>query len=800
MNEPLPVVDSIETVERPSNWVRPARHHVLALLLIALTLALFWPATRHSFMMIDDSDYVTDHPLVSNGLSWTGVGYAFVARHSGNWHPLTTISHMVDCQLFGLNPFGHHFVNILLHALNAAVLFGLIRALTGSLWRAFFIAAFFALHPLRVESVAWISERKDVLCAFFYLLTLWAYSRHVRTRNQISVGPSLSGLLHSKFYLLSLLFFSLALLAKPMAVTLPFVLLLLDYWPLQRFQISFATFRGAKGRQFLWGLLSEKMPFFVLTLIDSYITTQVQQRAMAQLETLPIADRVANMFLSYSQYISKTFLPEFLAVVYPHRNPSLASLEVVVAIVLIGAFSLVAWHGRQRMPWILVGWCWFLGTLIPVIGLVQVGIQSYADRYTYLPCIGLVFFVVWMLGGLAGTNTSASPAGGVNSGGTSWLRRLLPVIAIVALAGLATKTRAQLTHWQTNNQLFSHTLRTAGDSELVRHCLGYLALSEGRLEHAAHEFRAGLRLHGDAGPSMLGLAAVYSLQDKPEKAEVLYRKALELQPSATAHFQLADFLAAKDRLDEGRIHYLQGLAMAPYQAASRIALGNLYVKQANWTAAREEFERALKSNPKLPDAHVGLADVFTALGQDDNAVFHLRAAMRLAPSYMPGQVALGNFYAKRANWLAAQAEFERVLNWNPKLPEAHVGLAGVFSATGRDEKIVAHLQEAIRLAPNWAEPANNLAWRLATHPNAGQRNGPEALRLARRAVELTKTNDFEILDTLAAAQAENGDFNAAQTTLRLALDLALKARQTNQLSSLSNRLVLYENRQPCCGP
>ena len=724
----------------PSRWsFRPGRQHVLALLLFVMSVALFWPATKNPFMMIDDGEYVTDHALVTQGLTWTGVGYAFVARHSGNWHPLTTISHMVDCELFGVDPSGHHIGNILLHGLNAALLFWLLWTLTGAMWRSFFVAGFFGLHPLRVESVAWISERKDVLCAFFYLLTLWAYSRYAQERSRLASCPrgEVSAKSRNSFYTLSLVFFALALLSKPMAVTLPFALLLFDFWPLGRLADADLRFWRSSGQRFLWPLLREKIPFFALTLVDAYITTQVQSHAMAELQALPVAGRLANMFLSYSQYISKTFLPKFLAIVYPYHYATFANGDVIFSVILIGALSMAAWHWRKRMPWLLMGWLWFLGTLIPVIGLVQVGIQSWADRYTYLPCIGLAVIAVWLLAGLTEKRSSvpADESKGATFGSYSlhpfWLTIFLGCAAVSSMGALAIKTRVQLSYWRTNEELMDHALSTAGDSELVRHCIGYLALNHGQYEEAARQFRAGLNLEGDAVTSILGLAAAYKAQGKDDRAEHLYRKALELEPSALIHFQLADFLAGKGRIDEAQIHYLQGLASTSYHAPARIALGNIYAKQGNWAAAREQFENALKLNPNLAGAHLGLAGVSSANGQDAQTVFHLR--------------------------------------------------------------------EAMRLASGWAEPINNLAWRLATHPKPTERNGPEALHLARRAVELTKTNDFEMLDTLAAAYAQNGSFKEAIATAHQALDLALKGGNTNELSSLSNHLALYESGKPCCG-
>lgn len=805
---------------------------VVAVLLFAVTVAVFWPAIHHPFMAIDDSEYVTDHPLVPLGLTWPGVGFAFTARHSGNWHPLTTLSHMLDCQMFGLNPAGHHFVNVLLHAVNAVLVFWVLFRMTGGLRRSSMVAAFFALHPLRVESVAWVSERKDVLSVFFFLLTVWAYWHYAKGRRRAPDGsgpeqPALTRGSHAAVhYGLALFCFVLGLMSKPMLVTLPCVLLLLDYWPLQRVRWSDVRLRRSSLAS-LWPLLREKMPFFVLSLLVSYITSQVQQGAMAELRVLPVGTRVVNMFLSYGQYLAQTFWPAHLAVVYPYDlRPPVGDIAIAVTLVL--ALTVLAWHWRARLPWVLVGWLWFLGTLIPVIGIVQVGIQAHADRYTYLPSIGLLVLVVWTVAHFACRKDSVPRPGRSDSqacSGSPGVQRGLLVLAAVSICALAVVTRAQLAHWESTEKLMLHTERVAGSSELVRGSLGVFYYQEGRLKEAEIQYRLGLQLDGDAWPSVVGLANVYAAQGKAAEAERLYRRALAGRPTPAHHFQLADFLNDQQRYDEARIHYLQGLARVPYHAGARTRLGNVYAAQQNWPAAREQYERALRLNPRLhgvhfnlgnlqaiqgrrveaiehfqralelnpnyAEAHNSLGYAFALDGRLDDAIRHYRAALELRPDFAAAHYNFGEALARRGELGPASAHFEAALKHQTNYARAHIGLAGIASAQRQSTQAAQHLRAALRLEPDNADGLNNLAWLLATSPEATVRDGREAVRLALRAVALTQTNEVDVLDTLAAAHAEAGQFGEAVEVARQTFDLAEQGGRTDQLPDLANRLESY---------
>lgn len=820
---PAAVAASPGGLFRWRRWLTPARGVAGALLLG--TILLFWPAVHHPFMAIDDSEYVTDHPLVAQGLTWIGVAAAFTARHSGNWHPLTTLSHMLDCQLFGLNPAGHHAVNILLHAASAALVFAVWHGLTSALGRSALVAALFAWHPLRVESVAWISERKDVLSVFFFLLTLWAYARYVRSQSALRPPPSAIPSSPprprgpARWYAMALCCAMLGLMSKPMLVTLPFVLLLLDYWPLHRYRLADLHPRRAQWRR-LWPVLREKLPFLALSLLVAFITTQVQQPAMAELRVLPVVTRVMNMFVAYSRYLAQTVWPFDLAVVYPY-DLSPPGAAVGAAVLLVGAVTGLAWVWRAQRPWFTMGWLWFLGTLVPVIGLVQVGIQAHADRYTYLPSVGLLMLMVWAAAEIA-------ERGGVHRPGA--LRTALAALTGLLLGGLVWRTRDQLTLWADTETLMRHTERVAGSSELVRGSLGGFYLQAGRLAEAERQYRLGLELDGDAWPSVVGLANVYAEQGKAAEAEQLFRRALAGRPSPAHHFALADFLHDQNRLDEARVHYLQGLARVPYHAGVRTRLGVLYAKQQNWPAARQQFERALRIHPKLvgawynlgrlemlqghPDAartnflraltlqpafapaQYGLGLLLAAQGQLPEAIAHYQRALAVQPDLADAHLSLAEALARLGQFAPARAHFETALQLQTNSARAHLGLAGVLLAQQRPAEAVAQLQLARAADPDNPEPLNNLAWLRATHPDAALRDPAQAVQLASRAVELTRTNDAAVLDTLAAALARAGHFPQAMIAAGQALELAANTGQTHLWWAISNRLQLYRAGVP----
>lgn len=538
------------------NVERQERKHFFLIVLVLLlgTLALYWPVTTHPFIIFDDDEYIAANPNVNRGLNWANTVWAFTTTTAANWHPLTWISHQLDCTLFGQNAGGHHLMNVLLHALNALLVFFLLRKTTGALWRSAIVAALFAWHPLRVESVAWASERKDVLCAFFCLLTLLAYVR------KSGVGSRESGVRSQEsvfYYALALFFFACALMSKPMAVTLPFVLILLDVWPLKRFSLSAFSFPLLKK------LLLEKIPFFALT-FASCVATFLAQHGGGAVSPVEWQYRLMNVPITYARYISKTFWPDNLSLVYPYvyHWPPLAVVGSILLIVVVTGLALLVLRSRA---WLATGWFWFLGTLVPTVGLVQVGAQSMADRYTYLPTVGLLIVVVWGAAELLQR--------------TAHGKILSIALIIVALVGCALQTPKQLAYWRDTITLFRHALEVTTDNYVAANVLG-----------KAYE------VNGDAAHAL-----------------VLYRSAVEIEP----RFPQSQFnygmmlLAFRDR--EGAVQHLQAAAaLEPRNADVQFNLGVFFAEQQSWTNAVNCFSNALIARPDFPQAKARLTELQAA--------------------------------------------------------------------------------------------------------------------------------------------------------------------------------------------
>jgi protein O-mannosyl-transferase len=500
--------------------------------LVVVTLIVYASVVSDPFITLDDHEYVSHNDHVLGGLSASGIGWAFSTFHAANWHPLTWISHMIDVSLFDTKAGAHHFMNVLFHALAAAALFAALFALTGAPGRSLAVAALFALHPLAVESAAWVSERKNVLCALFWFLALWKYAHYARTKRL-------------RDFALVMLFFALSLLSKPMAVTFPAALLLIDYWPLQRRP-----------------LIGEKIPLFVMSAIASFITIQAQSAggAVRSLEKISLGARVSNATVSYINYLGKVFWPRRLAAFYPFGHPS-AAIVAACALALIaitaGAFLL-----RKNWPFLLTGWLWFLGTLVPMIGIVQVGEQSMADRYTYVPLIGIFIALVWLVAGL--TQPLAQH------------RVLQPALAIVIVAVLAVCTHEQLRYWRSSKELFTHTMEVAGSSAMAHNSLGGAYVEDGDVVHAEQEFRKALEINPVLIDARANLANALAREDRADDAIAAYQKVLEIDPDlADIHNNLGVALARKGRMPEAVPHFYRALAIDPDFAPAREILDQL---------------------------------------------------------------------------------------------------------------------------------------------------------------------------------------------------------------------------------
>jgi protein O-mannosyl-transferase len=575
-----------------------SRKQLTAVIFLALavgTIGVYCPVLWHGFINYDDPDYLLNNPHVKAGLTWSGVVWAFTHAYSANWHPLTWISHMLDCQLFGLNhPAGDHLVNVLFHTANTALLFVLLNYLTSATWRSFFVAALFAWHPLHVESVAWISERKDVLSAFFWMLTLLCYARYARGKREFSSSSSsLPAPLHASrtasrsvgipalpFYWLALFFFACGLMSKPMVVTLPFVLLLLDFWPLQRvaskqpaapkqsdggsedgrFNISTLSPAMAVATAGL-RLLIEKIPFFLLMTASCAVTLLVQHHAMWSSASLPFQFRFANTLMSYVRYLSKIFLPKDLALIYPYPH-SWPLLGVVMAGAVLCLLTIVFVLQAKRFPYLAVGWFWFLGTLVPVIGLVQVGVQSMADRYTYLPSIGIFILVVWGISDLV----AASP----REVETCTIAGACALIACLVL------TSIQLSYWRSDLALFSHTVAVTTDNYAADDCLGKTLHNLGMPDKAQLFYDEAIRLEPDYPLSQFDAGInLLSLNDATGASNHL-ATAVQLWPgNAVMQYDYGVFLLQHGQSKDAATHFTAALSIEPDFPQARRELDKL---------------------------------------------------------------------------------------------------------------------------------------------------------------------------------------------------------------------------------
>jgi tetratricopeptide (TPR) repeat protein len=554
-------------------------------LLVAITWAVFGQTLGHDFVNFDDHVYVYENPVITSGLSPHTIGWAFAHVHARNWHPVTTISHMLDCQLYGLKPGGHHFTNVLLHSLAVILLFLVLQQMTGSLWPSGFVAAIFAIHPLHVESVAWIAERKDVLSAVFFMLTLGAYLRYVRK-------PSLGR------YLAMSILFALGLMSKPMLVTLPLVLLLLDYWPLGRDQRSEdrrqkAEARGQRFKTQNWSkLVAEKIPLLVLSAASCVITFLVQKRGSTQIDQLPFVWRLNNAIGSYVAYLGQMFWPANLAVFYPHPNDSLSLWQIIGALVILSSITAIVTVLRQERPYLLVGWLWYLIMLVPVIGLVQVGEQARADRYTYLPQIGLYLALTWLVVDL--------------SIRWRWRRKILAAGAVTTVLLLSWRASVQASYWKNSETLWAHALTVTSNNDVAHNNLGFISLARGELDEAIAHFETALSIRSHSAESHynLGLALI--------------------------HNNLANALVRKKQLDQAIPHYEKAIALRPDYADAHYNLGIALLQEGRLDEAISHWQQTVSIQPNDTEAHVRLGDALIRVGQIENAIVEYETALQLA--------------------------------------------------------------------------------------------------------------------------------------------------------------------------
>jgi Flp pilus assembly protein TadD len=566
--------------------------------LIVAVVAVYGQVLSHQFINLDDDIYMYENPMVSAGLTTKGVAWAFTTFHAANWHPLTWLSHMLDAQVFGLNPGAHLAINVLFHILNSLLVFALLWRMTRHLWRSAIVAALFALHPMHVESVAWAAERKDVLSAFFGFLSLLAYVRYAR-----AARPSW------KQFLPVTVSLALALMAKPMFVTWPFVMLLLDYWPLNRlgWRPGDGLTRLARG---LVPLVREKIPVFVLAAASVAITYIAQSRggAVRQFTDAPLSLRITNALVSYASYIVSLLWPSRLGVYYPFPPEGIPPWQVAASLALVAGVSIAVLRARQSRGYLMTGWAWYLGTLIPVIGLVQVGGQAMADRYSYIPSVGLFLMAVWGVGDLI---VQSQPQ-----------RRAASLVTIVWLAILGSLACVQVGFWRDSVTLFRHTLLVAPDN----------------FNEAITHFGEALRIKPDFFDALINIGVTLNDQRKSAEAAMYLTRAVEIQPrSSKAHLQLGIALAQNGSSDEALRHFYQAEELAPNDPDVRTNLGLMLARLGKLSEAREQLNEALRLNSNSPEAHNNLGLVLLMQGEPEKSIPEFSTALRLKPEFRLAQ-------------------------------------------------------------------------------------------------------------------------------------------------------------------
>ncbi|HEY1174279.1 MAG TPA: tetratricopeptide repeat protein [Verrucomicrobiae bacterium] len=601
----------IESAAIPS-WKR-----LTPLILFLLTLLLFSPVRHNEFTNYDDPIYITESPLVLNGLSWDGIQAAFTGHHAYMWHPLTTISHQLDITLFGLNAGAHQMMNVVYHGLCTALLFVLLRSMTGSYWRSLIVTALFAWHPLRVESIAWVAERKDTMYGLFWVLTLLAYHRYATKTD-------------GKNYALLFFTFALGILTKPTIVTLPCVLLLLDIWPLKRLPVE--VFDGKEQWKKHWPilrkLLVEKLPLFALSGLLAVLTWKMQSlggiiRTTGQIGMI---ERLGNAVVSYVRYLGKLVWPQDLVVFYPHPGQWPWGLVIIALIMVIG-LSFFVFRRRKTQPWELVGWCWFLGVLFPVIGVVQSGGQSMADRYTYVACIGVLIAVIW-------TGEQISRQKGWRGTGLT-LTVLLPLLCYITL------THTQLSYWRNSETLFRHTLAASPGNVIGYDNLGSTLIAQGRMEEAVAVITEGLQAHPGRAVLHNNLGLAYRSLGQPKAAIEQYRLALKSSPGfATAHSNLGNILRETGDLN-GAIYELQeALKSDPNDTEAMNNLALTFEEAGRKYDALRLYQSAIIANPLNVEAHVNMGTLLLDLGRKEEALAICQRAVALRPNFVEANMAL----------------------------------------------------------------------------------------------------------------------------------------------------------------
>ncbi len=677
------------------------RNALRSVVLAAAVLAVYAQVRRYGFVEFDDQTYVTANPMVLRGLTAEGLRWAFTSGHTGNWHPVTWLSHMADVALFGVAPGAHHLVNVALHVANTVLLFAVLRRMTGAAWPSFVVAALFGLHPLHVESVAWVSERKDVLSTLFWLLTLWAYARYAERRS-------------GRWYVAALVFFALGLMAKTMLVTVPFVLLLIDAWPLQRVAWPATSRPGPRHRAHrrartapgttIASLLREKIPFFVVTAAFSAtaLLTQREAGAMVRDGGPSLGLRVENALIAYTRYLGKTVWPVNLAVLYPY-DPDLSVSTAAAAAVALAAVTVASTCIAPRRPYALVGWLWFVGTLCPVIGLVQVGNQAMADRFTYVPLIGIFIAVVWGAADVASRWAVPRPVVVAGTAG------LLGVLAVAAFR--------QAALWRDGETLLSHAAAVTEGNYIAHNNLGVALAARGDADAALRHYREAVRIKPDYADGHDNVASILKRQGRIDEAIAEYRLAIRYGNAAgddarlhlaNVHHELALLLYARGERDDAITHLREAVRLQPDFAGAHFNLGNAYRDTGRLDDAATEYRETVRLVPADAEAHANLGALLSERGRIDEARAELITALHYDPHSDVALTNLGIALRRQGTPGDAVAALRELVARTPDAPEARHQLGIALIEANDPEAAIAHLEWTVERRPEDPHAQNDL--------------------------------------------------------------------------------------------
>ncbi len=722
----------------------------IILFLIVVTGISFLGITENGFISYDDPGYVIRNANIQKGISPETIFWSLTATIQSNWHPLTWLSHAFDYSLFGLNPAYHHATSLCIHILNAVLLFLLLVELTNATWQSAFVALVFAIHPLHVESVAWVSERKDVLSGFFGILTIRAYVRYSRSQRIV-------------WYIVALVLFALGLMAKPMLVTLPFVLLLLDYWPLQRFTIT--KERKAQMKR----SVIEKILFIVLSIGSSITTYWVQSRggAMAISDNLPMMARIANSIVAYGKYILKAFVPTDLAIFYPHPGNGYDVTNIVLSGIILALITLVVWKQRTSQPYLITGWLWFMGMLVPVIGLVQVGLQSMADRYMYLPMIGLTFMVAWGVPPLLKKISS---------------RQVVIISGCVLITVLMMyQTRAYVSYWKNSTLLFTHVLEVTTDNHVAQTNLGVEFADSGKNAEAVVYLREAFRLKPNEILVRSNLAKSLLALGHYEEALQHYNWILpRVTPDPRLHLRMADALSFQGKTNEAIEHFKAAIALDSSDTYPQCQLAELYAETGNYPEASGICNRILLQKPTNSDAHRVLGIIAGRQQLFNEALHEFSEAIKLDSANGNAYKDLGLLYDNNNNIENAIAMYKASVRFNPKLWDAHLNLGTALAKQGKLDEAALHWQQAVALHPNAVDARVNLGRLYAM-----QGRNDEAMQQLKEALRINTSNPlahFYYANVLLSKGMIQEAEQQYKETLRLAPDFQAAQNALQQIA------------------